>query len=114
MPRFASVSTSQPEFPDRLLALCRAWFQAGSLLPTGVPPMKPALRKSCAPILGTAFVLMVAGCSQNSGTPAPTAAQRQAQAQNADAARNLETYRQLLRIHNDQMAVSIGQEIVSQ
>jgi len=57
---------------------------------------------------------LLVGCSQNSGTPAPTAAQRQAQAQNADAARNLETYRQLLRIHNDQMAVSIGQEIVSQ
>ena len=53
---------------------------------------------------------LLAGCSP--GTPAPTAQQQQAQAQAADAARNLDTYRQLLRIHNDEMAVSMGKDIV--
>jgi hypothetical protein len=53
---------------------------------------------------------MLAGCSQQGS--APTAEQRQAQAQAADAARNLDTYRQLLRIGNDEMAVSMGKDIV--
>jgi hypothetical protein len=53
---------------------------------------------------------MLAGCSQQGNTP--TAEQRQAQAQAADAARNLDTYRQLLRIGNDEMAVSMGKDIV--
>jgi hypothetical protein len=53
---------------------------------------------------------MLAGCSQQENTP--TAEQRQAQAQAADAARNLDTYRQLLRIGNDEMAVSMGKDIV--
>jgi hypothetical protein len=55
---------------------------------------------------------LLAGCSQQSGTPAPDAAQQQAQSQATDATRNLETYRQLLRIHNDGMAVTMGQDIV--
>ena len=53
---------------------------------------------------------MLAGCSQQGSTP--TAEQQQAQAQAADAARNLDTYRQLLRIGNDEMAVSMGKDIV--
>jgi hypothetical protein len=53
---------------------------------------------------------MLAGCSQQGS--APTAEQQQAQAQAADAARNLDTYRQLLRIGNDEMAVSMGKDIV--
>ncbi|KRE86201.1 hypothetical protein ASG75_08785 [Rhodanobacter sp. Soil772] len=53
---------------------------------------------------------MLAGCSQQGS--APTAGQQQAQAQAADAARNLDTYRQLLRIGNDEMAVSMGKDIV--
>jgi hypothetical protein len=56
--------------------------------------------------------LLLAGCSP-SGAPAPSAAQQQAQAKAAAAARNLETYRQLLRIGNDQMAVTMGQDILS-
>lgn len=55
--------------------------------------------------------LLLAACSQSSA-PAPDAAQQQAQAQAAEAARNLDTYRQLLRIHNNQMAVTMGQDIV--
>jgi len=53
---------------------------------------------------------MLAGCSQQGS--APTAEQQQVQAQAADAARNLDTYRQLLRIGNDEMAVSMGKDIV--
>jgi hypothetical protein len=56
--------------------------------------------------------VLLAGCSQQGGTPAPDAAQQQAQSQAADAVRNLDTYRQLLRIHNDEMAVSMGKDIV--
>ncbi|BFI94836.1 MAG: hypothetical protein RSP_03460 [Rhodanobacter sp.] len=58
-----------------------------------------------------AGALILAGCSQG-GAPAPDAAQQQAQAQAAEAARDLDTYRQLLRIHNDQMASSMGEDIV--
>ena len=53
---------------------------------------------------------MLAGCSQQGSTP--TAEQQQARTQAADAARNLDTYRQLLRIGNDEMAVSMGKDIV--
>ncbi len=57
---------------------------------------------------------MLAGCSQQGGSAsAPNPAQQQAQSKEADAARNLDTYRQLLRIHNDEMAVSMGKDIVS-
>lgn len=70
--------------------------------------LPPRHRPAVAALAG---VLILAGCSQG-GAPAPDAAQQQAQAQAADAARNLDTYRQLLRIHNDQMAVSMGKDIV--
>ena len=69
----------------------------------------PSLRHFVlAALAGT---LILAGCSQ-SGAPAPDAAQQQAQAKAAEATRNLDTYRQLLRIHNDQMAAAQGEEIV--
>ena len=54
---------------------------------------------------------LLAGCSQG-GAPAPTAEEQQARTQAADAARNLDTYRQLLRINNDEMAVTMGKDIV--
>jgi hypothetical protein len=58
--------------------------------------------------------VMLAGCSQQGGNAsAPSPAQQQTQSKEADAARNLDTYRQLLRIHNDEMAVSMGKDIVS-
>ncbi|MFC5436457.1 hypothetical protein ACFPME_07800 [Rhodanobacter umsongensis] len=73
--------------------------------------MNPSfLRPLAGALLGGA--LMLAGCSQQGQAPAPDAAQQQAQSRNADAARNLDTYRQLLRIHNDEMAVSMGKDIV--
>ncbi|MEW9622664.1 hypothetical protein ABQJ56_00265 [Rhodanobacter sp. S2-g] len=62
-------------------------------------------------VAALAGALILAGCSQSSA-PAPSAAQQQAQAQAAEAARSLDTYRQLLRIHNDQMAVEMGKDIV--
>jgi hypothetical protein len=59
-----------------------------------------------------AVALLLGACSQQAGTSAPDAAQQQAQASTAAAARNLDTYRQLLRIHNDEMAVSMGKDIL--
>lgn len=69
----------------------------------------PFHRCITATVLGG--VLMMAGCSQGSA-PAPDAAQVQAKADAAAANRNLDTYRQLLRIGNDQMAVSMGEDIL--
>jgi len=86
-------------------------FQANSLFPIGVSLMKPVIHRYAAAILCVALLLV--GCSQQGGAAAPSAAQQQAQAQAADAARDLDTYRQLLRIGNDQMAVSMGHDIIS-
>ena len=72
--------------------------------------MNPALSRFAALLLGAS---LLAGCSQQGSAPAPDAAQQQATAQAADAARDLDTYRQLLRIHNDQMTVSLGRDILS-
>jgi hypothetical protein len=57
-----------------------------------------------------AGALMLAGCS--GGGAAPDAAQQQAAAKAQAASANLDTYRQLLRIGNDEMAVSMGKDIV--
>lgn len=74
--------------------------------------MNPSVRlPSAVALLGAA--LLLAACSPQGGAPAPDAAQQQVQRRNADAARNLDTYRQLLRIHNDEMAVSMGKDIVT-
>jgi|SRR5690348_506674 hypothetical protein len=74
-----------------------------------MPPMNRAFLRYA--LIAACATWLLAGCSP--GTPAPTAQQQQAQAQAADAARNLDTYRQLLRIHNDEMAVSMGKDIVN-
>ncbi|GAA0887644.1 hypothetical protein [Rhodanobacter soli] len=70
--------------------------------------MNPAFSRYAVMAFCTAW--MLAGCSQQGSTP--TAEQQQARTQAADAARNLDTYRQLLRIGNDEMAVSMGKDIV--
>jgi len=57
-----------------------------------------------------AGILVLAGCS--GGGAAPDAAQQQAAAKAQAASANLDTYRQLLRIGNDEMAVSMGKDIV--
>jgi len=63
-------------------------------------------------LVGTSFcmALALAACSQ-SGDQAPASPQAQAPAD--DSAQKLDTYRQLLRIGNDEMAVTMGKEIVS-
>lgn len=68
--------------------------------------MNPRL---CHAAFGTLFAL--AGCSQSGDSSAP--AGQAAQAPADDSAQKLDTYRQLLRIGNDQMAVTMGKEIVS-
>jgi hypothetical protein len=71
-------------------------------------PLRSRLALAAVAVAGA---LTLVGCSQG-GAPAPSAAQQQAQAKDAEAARDLGTYRQLLRIHNDQMAASMGEDIV--
>ncbi|MDO1527563.1 hypothetical protein QMK61_01855 [Fulvimonas sp. R45] len=57
--------------------------------------------------------LALAGCSQpEGGAPTQDNAQAQAHSKDAQANRQLATYRELLRIKNDQMAASLGQDIV--
>lgn len=56
--------------------------------------------------------LLFAGCSSQQGDGAAAQAPSQAQSKDAQANRQLDTYRQLLRIRNDQMAASLGQDIV--
>jgi len=57
--------------------------------------------------------LLVVACSPQSGAPAPTAEQQKAQADTAAAAGNLATYRQLLKLHDDEMVVTMGKDIIS-
>jgi len=64
--------------------------------------------RSAAIALGAALAL--AGCSQSGDQ---TQASQQAQAPADDSADKLNTYRQLQRIGNDEMAVTMGKEIVS-
>ncbi|OOG51301.1 hypothetical protein [Rhodanobacter sp. C01] len=73
--------------------------------------MKPSLSHTAAIALCAAW--MLPGCSQQGAAPASGTASPQASAESADVARNLDTYRQLLRIHNDEMAVTMGKDIVS-
>lgn len=89
--------------------------QVGSLQATALSPNGVILMKSvfpCGPAIALAATLVVAGCSQNGGQPAPTAAQQQAKSHAEAGVRALDTYRQLLRIQNDEMAVSLGKDIL--
>jgi hypothetical protein len=70
--------------------------------------MNPSRLRFAATAFGTALVL--AGCSQ-SGDQAQ--APQQAAAPADESAQKLDTYRQLVRIGNDEMAVTMGKEIVS-
>lgn len=72
--------------------------------------MNPAFLRHA--VLAFCATSLLAACSPQGGAPAPSAEQQQAQTRAADAARNLDTYRQLLRINNDEMAVSMGKDIV--
>ncbi|HWU77116.1 MAG TPA: hypothetical protein VN043_11495 [Rhodanobacter sp.] len=65
-------------------------------------------------LLSVAFSgVLLTACSQQAGAPAPSAAEQKAQADAAAAARNLDTYRQLLKLHDDEMVVAMGKDIVS-
>ena len=73
--------------------------------------MNNALRLGLFSVVCTAVLL--AACSQQPGTPAPTAEQQKTQADATAAARNLATYRQLLKLHDDEMVVTMGKDIES-
>ncbi len=70
--------------------------------------MKPLVCR----LLAVVAVATVAACSQQGTGQTPTAAQQQAANHAEAASRNLDTYRQLLRIQNDEMAVQLGKDIV--
>jgi hypothetical protein len=62
-------------------------------------------------------LLVVTACSQQgqNTTPSPAdAAKAQAQAEATEAANQLQTYRQMLQMKNDEMASQLGEEIVKQ
>jgi hypothetical protein len=73
--------------------------------------MNPSFRRSAVAVAACGALILV-GCSQQGSSPAPDAVQQQAQTQAAEASKQLDTYRELLRIKNDQMASSLGQDIV--
>ncbi|PWK85914.1 hypothetical protein [Fulvimonas soli] len=70
--------------------------------------MKRSLRPVLPALLGLG---LLAGCS-SSGDQSAAPAQTAQQAGEAEAAGKLDTYRQLLRIKNDEMAVSMGHDIL--
>lgn len=74
--------------------------------------MLPVPTRSLALMLGLA--LLAAGCSQSGGSSSSGAGKPagQAAASDAAAAQDLDTYRQLVRIHNDEMATTFGEKIV--
>ncbi|RDD80367.1 hypothetical protein [Dyella tabacisoli] len=65
----------------------------------------------CTVLASLVAALVLAGCSQQ-GDSATDNAQAPAQAQADAAAKKLDTYRQLVRINNDEMAVSMGHDIL--
>ncbi|GAB2588021.1 hypothetical protein ISP15_07145 [Dyella jejuensis] len=68
------------------------------------------------PAVALCGVLALAACSQQSqNTPSPAdAAKAQAQAEANEANSQLQTYRQMLQMKNDEMASQLGEEIVKQ
>ncbi len=70
--------------------------------------MTTPFRTSLA-IAAALTVIAVAGCSQGGKT---TASAAPASAQSGQAARDLETYRQMLAMENDKAAVAVGRDIV--
>ena len=73
--------------------------------------MNNALRLGLFSVVWAAVLL--AACSQQAGTPAPSAEQQKAQADATAAERNLATYHQLLKLHDDEMVVTMGKDIES-
>lgn len=72
--------------------------------------MSPVPARSLLPAL--VLALLICGCSQQGGGATAPAASAQAPAADAAAAQDLDTYRQLVRIHNDEMATTFGEKIV--
>lgn len=72
-------------------------------------------RRSIA-VVAVCGLLALSACSQqDQNTPSPAdAAKAQAQAEAAEASSQLQTYRQLLQMKNDEMASQLGEQIVKQ
>jgi hypothetical protein len=74
-----------------------------------MPVMKNALSIALVLLCGG---WLLAGCSSSQDASGGSSAPAAAQAPSNDAAQKLDTYRQLLRIHNDEMAVTMGHDIL--
>ena len=75
--------------------------------------MRPVVSPVLPATVAAALLIALGGCSSSGSDGGGKAvASAQASAQEAAAARDLDTYRQLVRIHNDEMATTMGQTIV--
>lgn len=75
------------------------------------PPLRHALMATAA----CGWLLLAACSQQDQNSPSPQdAAKAQAQQMNEEANRQLQTYRQMLQMKNDEMAAQLGEAIVKQ
>ena len=86
-------------------------FHSSGPFPAGRLPMKLSSLRTLVALLCVG--LLLAACSPQ-GSDQAAAPPTPAAAQDAAAAQQLDTYRQLLRIKNDEMAVTIGHAILDQ
>ena len=78
--------------------------------------MTRSLLRRCLAAAVVCGLLTLAACSQqDQNTPSPAdAAKAQAQAEATEASSQLQTYRKMLQMKNDEMASQLGEEIVKQ
>ena len=73
------------------------------------------LRRSLAAAVVCGLLTLAACSQQDQNTPSPAdAAKAQAQAEATEASSQLQTYRKMLQMKNDEMASQLGEEIVKQ
>lgn len=73
------------------------------------------LRRSIVAAIMCGLLTLTACSQQDQNTPSPAdAAKAQAQAEAAEAGNQLQTYRKMLQMKNDEMASQLGEEIVKQ
>jgi hypothetical protein len=106
--------TASANPPRREVARDDSSFQASGLSTAGASSMTRSPFRRSLIVVASCGLLAVAACSQQ-GQNAPSqadAAKAQAQVEANEANAQLQTYRQMLQIKNDEMAAQLGQEIV--
>jgi hypothetical protein len=77
--------------------------------------IRPLLRHALVATAACGWLLLAACSQQDQNTPSPQdAAKAQAQQMSEEANRQLQTYRQMLQMKNDEMAAQLGDAIVKQ